>query len=400
MGHGTALIEGFRFSATAAGVKHATAERLDLGLIVADRPVTIAGVTTTNIVAAAPVIITRERFKSGVARGVLANSGNANACTGPEGEHAARRLLSEVATSLGVGSDEIIPMSTGVIGAPMPVDRILPHIKPLVQGLDAHGAEDFARAVMTTDTVPKIVYRETHRPAGTLKMMGIAKGAGMIAPNMATMLAVVLSNGEPDLAFLRQAVAQAAGVTFNRITIDGDMSTNDTLAVLAGGQIHSRALVASADDGDAFSHMLLEVCASLARMIVMDGEGAGKLVEIRVSGAVDDSEAEKAARAVAESLLVKTAFRGEDPNWGRIMGAAGRSGARFDPGVTDLSIGDTPVLVGGAPATGDWEPRAHAVMKNRSFSVTLNLKAGNGECVILTTDLTEEYVRINADYRS
>jgi glutamate N-acetyltransferase/amino-acid N-acetyltransferase len=393
-------IEGYRFSATAAGVKQAGGTRLDMGLIVADRPVLVAGVTTTNLVCAAPVLIARERFKIGKIRAVLANSGNANACTGPDGERAARELIREAANQLGIGDDEILPMSTGVIGTPMPAARILPHIRSLVEGLDAYRAEDFARAIMTTDTTPKIVRREVQRPGGTLKMLGIAKGAGMIAPRMATMLAVALTNAEPEIEFLRESAVRAAERSFNRITIDGDMSTNDTLAVLAGGGAGSRTLCASAADREAFSQTLEELCKALATMIVMDGEGAGKLVEIRVNRGRDDCDADKAARAIAESLLVKTAFRGSDPNWGRIVAAAGRSGARFDPTVTDLWIGEVRVLEGGVPASGEWESKAHEVMKERRFSVTLDLHAGTGTATILTTDLTEEYVRINADYRS
>lgn len=231
-------------------------------------------------------------------------------------------------------------------------------------------------------------------------MLGMAKGAGMIAPNMATMLSVILTDVRVDAVFLKPALADCASRTFNRVTIDGDTSTNDTLLVMAGGLAHARELGTDPSDRTAFQGTLEEVCMDLARQIVLDAEGGTKAVDVRVCGAPDREAAERVARTVAESPLVKTAFHGEDPNWGRIVAAAGRAGVKFDPNKVDLYIGDVPIVRQGEPVPGDWESAAHGVMTGREFSVLLDLKAGEAETTILTSDLSEEYVSINADYRS
>jgi glutamate N-acetyltransferase/amino-acid N-acetyltransferase len=393
-------IKGFRFSALAAGIKEEGSERLDLGLVAADVPASAACVTTTNLVCAAPVPITRKRIERGVCRAVLANSGNANAYTGKRGVEDALALTESVAAGLGTDRDLVVPLSTGVIGNPLPVERMSARIPRLIDGLETGTALDFARAIMTTDTVPKKFSLDGELSTGPVRMLGIAKGAGMIAPNMATLLGVILCDVDAEPEFLKTALVRATDVSFNRITVDGDNSTNDTVLVLAGGSADCARLSDAASDRETFGRMLVRVCTDLARSLLLDAEGGTKLVEIRVCGAPDEDAAKRVARTVAESQLVKTAFNGEDPNWGRIIAAAGRSGVDFDPDVIELSIGGVPIVRGGTLVDGDWESPAAQVMKLREFSILLDLKAGKGDAVIFTTDLSAEYVRINADYRS
>jgi glutamate N-acetyltransferase / amino-acid N-acetyltransferase len=394
------VIQGFRFSAVAAGVKRAGTDRLDVGLIVADAPAVAAGVTTTNLVAAAPVQITRTRLVKGLCQAVLVNSGNANAYTGDRGKQDAVTLTREAADHVQIDPELVIPMSTGVIGNPMPVERIREKIPELAGKLNPHGFMDVAHAIMTTDTVPKTVVLDGEFSKGPIRIVGMAKGAGMIAPNMATMLAVILTDVRVEPEFLKNCLVDANSKSFNCVTVDGDTSTNDTLIVMAGGRPDAPVLGELASDRAAFSSLLNEACMSLARAIVMDGEGATKLVEVRVVGAADHEKATIVARKIAESPLVKTAFHGEDPNWGRIICAAGRAGVPFDPEKVDLSIGQVPIVKQGLLVQEDWETAAHNSMKEREFSVLLDLKSGDGEARFLTTDMSEEYVTINADYRS
>jgi glutamate N-acetyltransferase / amino-acid N-acetyltransferase len=393
-------IKGFRFAAVAAGIKKAGTERLDLGLIVADAPAAAAAVTTTNLVYAAPVAVTRERARNGLCQAILANSGNANAYTGDNGLRDAVESTRLVADGLGIVPDLVIPMSTGVIGQALPMGRMAGRIPDLLNSVGKNSYADFAAAIMTTDTRPKTVSLDGELSTGPVRMLGIAKGSGMIAPNMATMLAVVLVDVRVEPALLHECLVEANKTGFNVITVDGDMSTNDTLVVLAGGRPDAPRLGKGDTDRDTFSGMLAGVCGDLARQMVLDGEGATKLVEIHVRNAPDKTAADRVARTIAESLLVKTAFRGEDPNWGRIISAAGRAGVDFNPSAVDLTIGEVLVVKDGSLVDGDWEPRAAKVMQRREFSVTLDLKSGRKDAVILTTDLSEEYVRINADYRT
>jgi glutamate N-acetyltransferase / amino-acid N-acetyltransferase len=393
-------IPGYRFSAAAAGIKRTGTDRLDLGLIVSDSPASAAAITTTNLVFAAPVEITRKRLASGTCRAILINSGNANAYTGEQGRRDALDLTREVAEGLGIGADLVVPMSTGVIGLRLPVDRIRQKLPQLLQGLDQGRFMDVAAAMMTTDTRPKTVLLGGVSSDGPFKMLGMAKGSGMIAPNMATMLAVILTNIKIEPNRLRECLVEANSRTFNCLTIDGDTSTNDTVIVMAGGGNEARELGGGRADRDAFSSLLNEACMSLARQIVLDGEGATKMVEVRVTGAPGPGAAAKVARTIAESPLVKTAFHGEDPNWGRILCSAGRAGVVFDPYNVDLFIGEVPIVKQGQVVSDDWESAAHRVMQGREFSIQLDLKAGDGEASFLTTDMSEEYVTINADYRS
>ncbi|MFA6221365.1 MAG: bifunctional glutamate N-acetyltransferase/amino-acid acetyltransferase ArgJ [Desulfomonilaceae bacterium] len=394
------LIDGFKFAAVSAGVKKADSDRLDFALISSETPAVTVGVTTTNLVCAAPVTLTRDRLQAGFSQAILMNSGNANAYTGEAGISDAQSLASILAERLGVRADLIIPMSTGVIGQRLPVDRMAPRIPQLVSSLDKSSFLKVASAIMTTDTVLKTSICEKTLSNGPLKILGMAKGAGMIAPNMATMLAVILVDVRIERTYLHEVFSRINNVTFNRVTVDGDTSTNDTAVVLSGGSNRSRVLLDNMSDRTIFYDALFEVCSSLAKQIVRDGEGASKLVEIKVLGAPDEPSAVKVSRRIAESPLVKTAFHGEDPNWGRIVCAAGSAGVSFDPSNIDLWIGSVQIVKSGVLKSDDWEIRAKRVMENPEFSVLIDLKAGTSEASIFTCDLSADYVGINADYRS
>ncbi len=386
--------KGFRFSAVEAAIKGPG--RLDLGLVACDRPATVAGVFTRNRVVAAPVVVCRERVAGGRARAVLVNAGNANACTGPQGLDDARRTSARVADLLGTPPDEVLPCSTGVIGLPLPVDRICAALPGLVAGL-GDDPEPFARSILTTDTVPKTSARTVVAAGREVRVLGVAKGAGMIRPDMATMLGFVVTDAPVAAGDLFAVLRAACDRTFNRITVDGDTSTNDTVLALASGAagdppVFGPDLAAVADAVEA-------VCRDLARAIVADGEGAGKVVDVKVTGAADDAAALQVARAVAESPLVKTAIHGEDPNWGRIAAALGRSGA-YAGGPFGIEIGGVAVVRDGLGLGGEAEGRAHRVMQADAYEIRLALTEGTGEAVVTTCDFSAEYVRINADYRS
>jgi glutamate N-acetyltransferase/amino-acid N-acetyltransferase len=393
-------IEGFRFAAVAAGIKHADSDRLDLGLIVSDVPASAAQVTTTNLVCAAPVKITRQRMAGGRCSAVLVNSGNANAYTGDRGLRDAQELTRAVSDELGISEELVIPMSTGVIGNPLPLERMKRQVPGLVRSLKPESLPDVARAMMTTDTKPKTVCVSDEIAGSPARVVGLAKGSGMIAPNMATLLVVILADLRADAAFLKEALVEATRKSFNAMTVDGDTSTNDTAVLLAGGHARARDLGHSARDREIFCRLLDEACGDLALQLVRDGEGASKAVTVRVCGAPDNAAAAVVARTISESLLVKTAFNGEDPNWGRIICAAGRAGVPFDPDRVDLFIGDVPIVSRGLLVQSDWESAAQKVMRQAEFSILVDLKAGAGEALFLTTDLSKEYVSINADYRS
>lgn len=388
--------KGFRFAAAEAAVKKPG--RLDLGLIWCDADASLAGAFTRNKVVAAPVLLCRERLPRGTAKAVLANSGNANACTGEQGLAAARRITARVAESLGIGPDTVFPCSTGVIGLPMPVERIERAIPGLASGLGAD-PEPFARSIMTTDSFPKLSGRALTVRGSEVRLFGIAKGAGMIRPDMATMLAFVLTDAAVSAPALQRLLSLAVENTFNRITVDGDTSTNDTVLALASGLSGAGSIEGDPGALRALGDALQEVCGDLARMMVRDGEGATKLVDVRVEGAASDEAALAIARTVAESPLVKTALHGQDPNWGRIAAALGRSGA-YGGSSFSISIGGVPVVQGGLGLGAEPEARAHEVMKSAEYEIRLVLAEGSGKATVTTCDLTADYVRINADYRS
>ena len=392
-GHGVTYAQGFVAGAVAGGIKHDGATRLDVALIASTAEhCHAAGVFTTNQVIAAPCVITRKHLAKGHLRGIVVNSGNANACTGPAGERDAVAMAAMAAAVLQVDAHEIAVASTGVIGVPLPMDRLGPAIGRIA--LSVAGWDDASRAIMTTDTRPKIAERDVVLSGGTVRIGGIAKGAGMIHPNMATLLTFVTTDAHIDSAALRPMLRAAADDTFNAISVDGDTSTNDTLLVLANGASGVRV---GAVDGSNFLDALTAVCLDLARAVVADGEGVTKVFEVRIRGAASEADARAAARTVTTSNLVKTAVHGADPNWGRILAAAGRSGAKVDSAKTTVRIGDIEVFAHGAPQAFDADA-VRAVFAKPEIAIELDLGLGDSTARAWGTDLSAEYVRINADY--
>jgi glutamate N-acetyltransferase/amino-acid N-acetyltransferase len=349
-------------------------------------------------VQAAPVLLCKERIARGRARAFLVNSGNANACSGDEGLAGARRLTAALAELLGVDDGAVFPCSTGVIGLPLPVDRMEAALPALCAAL-GDDPEPFARSIMTTDRFPKVSHRSFETRGREIRLLGVAKGAGMIRPDMATMLAFVTTDAPVNASALAELVSRAADETFNRITVDGDTSTNDTVLVMASGAAGGELLDRDPQALAAFGRCLTDVCRDLARQMVKDGEGATKLVDVCVRGARDEEAALRIARTVAESPLVKTALHGEDPNWGRIAAAVGRSGA-YDGGPLAIAIGGEYVARRGLAEGPEAERRAHELMKGAEYEILVELEEGTAEATVSTCDFSAEYVRINADYRT
>ena len=393
------IIKGFSLSALAAGIKYQ--DRLDLGLIYSDAPAVTAGMFTTNLIKAAPVVVDMDRLKQGRAQAILVNSGCANACTGEEVMEAALETSRMVAQQLDIDEDMVQVSSTGVIGTPLNVKAFSDSMKLLVDGLKPDKFEDVAQAIMTTDTTSKTVYRTVQIGDRQVKFMGMAKGAGMIMPNMATMLCFVLTDARISFTELNETLKNSVKQTFNRITVDGDTSTNDMVLVMANGAAENPWIDdVNHPDCEVFQNILEEILKELALKIVMDGEGATKCITIRVCGAKEDQDAEIIARTVANSSLVKTAFFGEDANWGRIIAAAGRAGVRFNPDKIDIAFGDVVIVRNGRGLGTEAEEAATRILKERKFAVCIDLKDGAGCEEIHTCDFSVDYVKINADYRS
>ncbi|SDO83035.1 bifunctional glutamate N-acetyltransferase/amino-acid acetyltransferase ArgJ [Desulforhopalus singaporensis] len=393
-------MKGFTFSAVKAGVRYK--DRLDVGLICSDTPCVTAGVFTTSQVKAAPVVIDQGRLANGTAQAILVNSGCANACTGDEGVEAALACSRLVAEQMKVDEENVLLSSTGVIGEQLNVRAFEDSIKELVSSLSADNFELVARAIMTTDTFPKVAAKTITIDGRPVEIRGMAKGAGMIMPNMATMLAFVFTDADISSAQLQQALSAANERTFNRITVDGDTSTNDMVVVMANGTARNRVIDGTGDEADcnAFSAGLEAVLKDLALQIVSDGEGATKTITISVRGANSDEDAEKLGRTVATSSLVKTAFFGEDANWGRILAAMGRAGVVFPPEKVDLSFGDVQLVKNGLGLGREAEEKATAVLKEKCFTIGIDLQDGDGGAELYTCDFSLDYVKINADYRS
>jgi glutamate N-acetyltransferase/amino-acid N-acetyltransferase len=386
-------IKGFSFSAVEAGIRYA--DRLDLGLIYSDTPCVTAGLFTTNQVKAAPVVIDRERLKSGHAQAILVNSGCANACTGTKGMEVARATSTLVSGALGIADDLVQLSSTGVIGEQLRLEPFERSIPKLVKELSDDNFDKVAQAIMTTDTVRKIAETTVVIGDREVNIMGMAKGAGMIMPNMATMLAFIITDARINFPELHKSLVKGVDRTFNRITIDGDTSTNDMVLVMANGKAENPWI-----DGDSPRDRLESVLRDLALQIVGDGEGATKTITIRVCGAKENEDAEKIARTVATSSLVKTAFFGEDANWGRILAAMGRSGVRFSPDRVDLAFGNVLLVKNGLSLGAEAEAAATKILKDKKFTVCIDLKDGPGCEEVFTCDFSIDYVKINADYRS
>ena len=392
-GRGVTFPRDFVAGAVAAGVKQETTTRLDVAIIASTAEhCHAAGVFTTNQIIAAPCVITRKHLAKGHLRGIVVNSGNANACTGPQGERDAVAMSAAAATLLRMDPSELGVASTGVIGVPLPMDRIVPAIGRIA--LSPSGWDAASRAIMTTDTRPKVAEREVVLSEGTVRIGGIAKGAGMIHPNMATLLTFVTTDAHIDGSALRPMLRAAADDTFNAISVDGDTSTNDTLVVLANGAsgVHVGAM-----DGSSFLDALTAVCLDLARAVVADGEGVTKVFEVRVTGAASAADARATARTITTSNLVKTAIHGADPNWGRILAAAGRSGAKVDAAKATVRIGAVAVFDRGSPRPFD-AAALRALLERPEIVIEVDLGLGDSTARAWGTDLSAEYVRINADY--
>jgi len=392
-------IKGFTYSAVAAGIRKK--ERLDLGLIFSEKPAVAAGVFTTNRVKAAPVLLGMERIVQGRAQAILVNSGVANACTGKNGMHAARTCSGLAAAALGIDENLVQIASTGVIGEQLPVEKVAAALDELVGSLSPTGHEEVARAIMTTDTVPKTAERTCTIGGNEVKLLGMAKGAGMIMPDMATMLCFVMTDADIAADILQHHLSRGVMQSFNRITVDGDTSTNDTVLILANLTAGNPEIVApDTVESSIFGAALAGLLEDLALQIVADGEGATKTVTIKVINAANEDEAEGAARTIANSSLVKTAFFGEDANWGRIIAALGRSGAAFDQDSVDIAFDDVLVVHDGLAQGAAAETKATEVLRQKKFTVTVDLKTGQATGEIKTCDLSIDYIKINADYRS
>ncbi len=398
------LPRGFRFGAAKAGLKRSG--RPDFALIVADAPASAAAAFTANRVTAAPLMIDKEHLRAtgGKVRVAAINAGNANCAAGQAGVDAARATCEAAAQLFGCRPEEVFPSSTGVIGVPLPAEKLIAALPGLATSLDA-GFDHFqqvAQAILTTDTVEKTAFAKLEIPGPDgapceVRIAALCKGAGMIHPQLvphATMLVFILTDASVEPAVLDGYLRPAIEVSFNRISVDGDTSTNDTVLLLASGA--SGAVVEP--ENDAFAAALTQVCASLARQIVADGEGITHVVELRIKGAATDADALKIAKAIAHSPLVKTAWAGSDPNWGRLIAAVGYSGAQIDPERIDIHFGQLAICRDGGRAPEFDEAAAHAYIAQPEFSVTVELHLGAGSCVFWTTDLTHEYVSINADY--
>jgi len=396
------ICSGFRFAGVHCGLK--TGDALDLALLLSDCPAATAAVFTENKFPAAPVVCGRKQIGAGAEiQAVLINSGNANACTGHQGEIDVATVSEVLAVALELPRERMFISSTGVIGEPFPVTTVLQGVELLADSLDesassATALEQAARAIMTTDKCQKTVGIEIETSLGVVTVTGIAKGAGMIHPNMATMLAYLLTDAGIETQTLQKILKRAVDKSFNRISVDGDMSTNDTVLALANGA--SGFSLTSPADLEAFEKGLLKVARDLSFKIVQDGEGATKTVTIKVAGARRAGDAEKICRAVANSALVKTAFFGQDANWGRIVAAVGYAGVELNHELVNVSFDQVRVVSGGLRDPHYLEEDGAAVLRQAEFTVKIDLQSGEDEFSILTSDLTHDYISINADYRS
>ena len=393
------LPRGFSFGAAKAGLK--ASGRTDFALIVADKPASAAAAFTANRVTAAPLIVDKENLRKtgGKVRLAAINAGNANCAAGQAGLDAARATCDAAAELFHCKPEEVFPSSTGVIGVPLPAEKLIAALPGLAAGLSAEfdHFQQVAQAIMTTDTVEKTAFARLEIAGKQVHIAALCKGAGMIHPQLvphATMLVYILTDADAEPAVLDGYLRQSIEVSFNRISVDGDTSTNDTVLLLASG-----ASGAAVNAGNAaFASALTQVCTSLARQVVADGEGISHVVELHIEGAATDADALKVAKAIAHSPLVKTAWSGCDPNWGRLAAAIGYSGAEIDPERIDISFGDLAICRDGGRAAEFDEAAAHAYITQREFSISIQLHQGPGSCLFWTTDLTHEYISINADY--
>jgi glutamate N-acetyltransferase/amino-acid N-acetyltransferase len=393
---GVTAPKGFKASGFAAHIKLAST-KLDCALIASDVPASVAGAFTKNLFKSPPCHWDEAVCARGGARAIFANSGNANACTGDRGAADVRATAEQVAAGLDIPAQEVCVLSTGVIGVTLPMDRIAQGVQGCLESLSPAGSHDAALAIMTTDTVPKEMAVALQLSGGAIRIGAIAKGSGMIAPNMATMFCLITTDAEIEAAILSPMLKAAVAVSFNQMCVDNDMSTSDTVLCLANGA--SGVEVNAGADADAFAATLTHVCQEMAKALVRDGEGATKFVEIQVAGAASDDDAKTIARAIAVSQLCKTAFYGQDPNWGRLACAAGYAGVAFDPDMLCIWIDRVKVMHNGMPADFH-EDEAAACMRKPEFVIRLETGEGPGKATFWTSDLSHKYVEINADYRT
>ena len=388
---------GFRVAAVKAGIK--TSGNLDLGLIVADVPCSAAGTFTTNKIVAPAVITCRKHLRSGKAQAIFVNAGNANTCAGGEGT--VETICRDLAQQISAQPHDVLVCSTGIIGQPLPIKKVRQGIKNAAANLSrgAGAGHDLARAIMTTDTKPKVAYQKIKLGAKTVHLAGTAKGSGMIAPNMATMLAFITTDADISSPLLRRALKDAIDITFNKVTIDNHMSTSDSAIVLASGMAQNKRINTSDADYRRFAQALWQICDDLARQMAADGEGATCAVTVQLTGAATHADAYRALRAIVDSPLVRCAFNGGDPNWGRIVSAVGYSGAKFHPDKITCKIAGTTVFANGCPRKFD-AAKLSRKMKAKQWDVLVDLAAGPHRDFCYTCDLSRQYVTINADYHS
>jgi glutamate N-acetyltransferase/amino-acid N-acetyltransferase len=384
--------KGFKCAGVAAGIKPAGVK--DMALILSELPAAVAGVFTTNKVCAAPVKVCRDQLPHGVGRAIVMNSGIANACTGSAGMEAARSMAAETAGFVGCDPREVFVCSTGKIGPQLPLDKIGSGLSALFEAAAPDAVQDAAEAMMTTDTRPKISLADIEIGGQTVRITGLAKGAGMIEPDMATMLAFLATDAAVGQSALQAALKRAVDRSFNRISVDGDQSTNDTVLLMANGAAGAPLLDDQSAEWNIFTEALEKVCFELAMMIVHDGEGADRFVKVNVKHAASDKDAESAARAVANSMLNKTAWAGTHPDWGRIMDAVGYSGAQVIEERVDIFYDDVQAVAAGCRSEISADELIKVVSQTE-FAINIDLHVGEGEAVIYTCNCTEEYVRIN-----
>lgn len=394
---GVTAPKGFQAAGVVAQVRKKG--RRDLAVIYSQVPAVAAALYTQNQVKAAPVLVTREHLAGQTAQAIVVNSGIANACTGEQGLADARQMALWTAEMLGIAPEHVVVASTGVMGVPLPMQKIEAGIRRAVKELSVAGGGAAAEAIMTTDTTPKEYAVKFTCGGKEITVGGIAKGSGMIHPNLATMLAFIATDAAISPEALYDALRWAGDRSFNAVTVDGDTSTNDMVVCLANGLAGNEPITGQGSDFLLFQDALFEVCRELAKMIARDGEGASKFLEVRVKGAACEEDGRKIARAVASSSLVKAALFGEDANWGRVLSAAGNAGVPFEPDRVDIYLGDLQVAAQGTGLAFD-EDRARAILEGREVIITIDLKQGEAEAVAWGCDLSFDYVRINAQYRT
>lgn len=392
MSSGVTAPKGFKAAGVACNIKQSGNK--DVAVVVSTKPASAAAVFTTNKMSAAPVHVSKLHVADGKAQAVIINSGNANACTGDKGENDALHMAELTASAIGIKTGDVIVMSTGIIGVPLPMQKVANGIQSAVDKLAPDGGSDAAQAIMTTDTFSKEYTVSFNIDGLEVKIGGMSKGSGMIEPNMATMLAVITTDAQISSELLMDALKKAVDISFHAITIDGDTSTNDTVAILANGESGAEI---TPENIAVFQEGLNQVCTKLAKLIVRDGEGATKFIEVEVVGAMSDADAKIAAKAIANSNLVKTAFFGQDANWGRIVCAVGYSTVPVDENTIDVYYGDEKLVENGHPITYD-KAKVNEYLKEKDIKVTVDLKLGEGISRVWTCDFSYDYVKINADY--